>query len=510
MTKTLQEFAQSYSYDGTDFRSKSGRNSGAVISLRDLQGKLYQDCNLELEEIPQAVNDLKNIIILKKKIEEERPSKDYKTAIIESKIFDNFVKIDKSGTSVIYERRNNRLHLLDSVGALSNWDNLIFYLRDKESPLIEKIGVLTKPYLRTTKDPEPSNEACIKYLLSKVELFDVITNKIPEGVKVYPSAIENFGLTSLYYIPFKQEQVTINSLNNYLKSLLLNIKDHEYLCAIFWGIITGHDYPYVVYLRGAGGDGKSSFIDMLGRICGGSIATFQNTNQFSIAAMANNTIIHVSENNNPHLLSDKLIKTLTGGNVVSVEGKGKTPYSDIIRSIIIVDSNHHLKLKGEDYEFRRVRYHEIEAPKVESNELLLKDNFVLKLLESKNEFLNYCRQCFEKHSTRNGAIKTPLDHEDTINSLIDSGQKYVFNKFLQGLLNDKTDPYEFRHSASVSQDEILFHLQNELNKRWDQYTSMRFDTFMRLQHKVEVKGGYYIGFGLKPKPTEKFGLSEED
>jgi hypothetical protein len=39
---------------------------------------------------------------------------------------------------------------------------------------------------------------------------------------------------------------------------------------------------------------------------------------------------------------------------------------------------------------------------------------------------------------------------------------------------------------------------------------MRFDTFMRLQHKIEVKGGYYIGFGLKPKHTKKIGLSKED
>ena len=510
MTNSLFEFSKDYNWDGSHFSKIKGR-PGKLLSDEDISNELFKEKISTIFSILEDIKQLKQIISNRNNLNISKPTKDYKTAVLESGIFNDFVKIDKSGISVVYERRNNRLYPLDSVGALSGWETFIFYLRNAQSPLIEQIAELTRPYVYDPKkNPEPSNESCLKYLLNKVELFEVITEEIPGNVKVYPAIVEGTGLTSLYTIPYTKQDVTIDSLNIYLKQILLNIQNHEYLCAIFWGVITGNDYPYVVYLKGSGGEGKSSFIDMLGQICGGSLAPFLNNNQFSIAAMANSAIIHVSENNNPHLLSDKLIKTLTGGNTVSIEGKGKTPYFDIIRGIIIADSNYHLKLQGEEYEIRRIRYHEILPLQINKEETLLKGQLVEKLLSSKNEFLNYCRQCFEKHSSKGKLIDNPPDHEETIYSLLDMKLKTSFDKFIKSLINDRDDPYEFRHSAECFESELLDPLENVIKGKWDIYTPRNFQNYMRIEHKVDLKGGRFRGFGKKPKATKNIGLSQED
>ena len=346
-------------------------------------------------------------------------------------------------------------------------------------------------------------------LISDIQVLDIcfnvgILNTTVERITVrsdmHPAILEHLNKMCLVTIPFKlQEGVGLQDLHPYLRDFLERVEYHEYLCAILYSHFCGNLLPYVVYLKGNGGDAKTSFISMLGRLTR-SIATFDGSDRFNYFNMYGKSILGLSENESTKLMENKVVKSVTGGNYVPIEGKGRNSFNGQVRGLILVDSNYDLELLGKEYEKRRLRYFRVQ-PLVKSHDFVevLQEYFIDQMLTTSNEFLNYCRQWYEKLQIvgSHGLVQTLPNHEEIFQELIDVVQEHKFGEFYRNFICRK---YIICEGSKCESLEILTEIERRFPR--EPFIIRNFKKYLESNYSIKISGKFFIGIKRYNKELE--------
>jgi hypothetical protein len=495
---TFESLIKKYEFDGTNFIHKLGRDSGSLVK----KFKLYEEFDklgIPEHEWDSALNSLSIECTPK----ESQGNIDYSSSArelyLELGLENNFKLVQTSSNPfpLVYEIIDGVLVLIGHRGEIDG-DVFLSHLKKYGSSLLKIILDKFSGFALSKRVPEPTQLQIMNRFLELVMPFDSdFTHMDVLDNELHPVTVEGCNVTSLVKIPYIRQDVLKTDLNAKLIDLLDHMTNHEYLCAIIWGALNGIHYPYLIYIKGHGGDGKSSFISMLGKLFKNSIATFQEKDKFSNRNMYNKGIINITENTNPYLLSKSIIKSITGGNYVNIEGKGKDGFNGQIMGLMIADSNINLSLLGEDFESRRLRFYEIVRRNIK--ERSGKQKYLEEISSTPNEFLNYCRQCHEKLGTIDGLVKPEPNQEEILLRFADPTIKTKFNKFIEKRYKNTI----FQKDLKIDRGEINLILLESFPR--DEFVIQNFERFLKYTHNVEVEGAYYLGWGIKPVEKSNVG-----
>ena len=410
-------------------------------------------------------------------------------------IFKNFliVKNEVSQSSVVYYRNDTNTTSVCSAAAFDS--------RFAKNILEEfELDVLNDFHSELSRLIDPKDWTRVSIFQS----LDVCLN-IGRDIKTisttfdpHPACVQGIDKFSLTIIPYSQKDITFVALNPYLQDFLRRTEHHTYLCAILWSHFIGNLLPYVIYLRGDGGDGKTSFINMLGKLAR-SYANFDGGDRFNYFNMFGKSIIGLNENESSKLMQNRVVKSISGGNSVQIEGKGKNSYSGQVRGLIIIDSNYDLELLGRQDEKRRLRYFRITVIDKTLNPITIsQDTFIELLGQTPNEFLNYCRVCYEKLNIpgSGGLIQDTPNHDQIFTELTDSLQEHKFAEFYKHNI-EKTHILEGK-CESVN---ILLALEKKFPK--DPYVQRNFKKYLETHYKIKPSGKYFIGLSKFDKELQE-------
>lgn len=495
---------QKFFYDGNNFKQNTGK--AGVKPIVTVDTVLLETCkltNLPYSEVEELLDVIKEKLTVKKQGSISLSTQELIDKVKESGLFKEFYILKPSNESpwILFRKKDRILTRIDSLRSLKPEDFFGYIKGSVDDDLGRNIQKLIAPLIKNDKNPNPSMEECVRYLLKEVLITELIDeeNKIPYTTPVYPAAIEGSGLVAFYDIPFTKQNVKFSDLNEHLQDLLSRIENHKHLCAIIWGSLTGVSLPYLVYLIGTGGDGKSSFINMLIKIVNGSVAIYSGKGDFAGGEMYGKAIIQVSENTNPYLLNDGLIKSITGGNTIRVNSKGKDAFFAQFKSLVIADSNENLEVIGDPSEIRRLRYHKINPPNITEEDIISPDIYTDLLNSTQNEFLNYCNQCFDELKTKYGQISLPANNKDIIEGLRNSSVSPLFEKFIAGFgYNEGAD-------LSCKKDFVFSELIAKLGKTIP-FVEKKFRNYVQFSKGWKIENNKIIGWGEETSSKESGGF----
>lgn len=401
--------------------------------------------------------------------------------VMESGILDNFVVIQSQGASLLhYKSYNGSLEYVDSLPIESKFLAHAFHKFEPEKfrELRIELAPCLRPKLYVTVD-----DAAIAAAILNACHFYTDRSKVEDlGEETIKPLTLNGKGAAYHSIDFKYNPNPI--LNPYLKDFLSRTRNHEHLCAILWLMFNGIKTPYLVYLYGAGGDGKSSFSNMLCKLVRRHSA-FQKDGTHSFFHMFGKALITISENTDTFLLQHKNIKEITGGSIVACEEKNKTAFSAKITGLLLADSNVKPKLVGEEFEFRRMRYFETE-PLPLGVEKISADRFTEELGKNSNDFISYCKQCYDKHG-KNDMVENNDDMYNLTRTLVDSHTTYKYEKTVTAMKIN----FNKEKSLTVKEFYDMYYKANKNNP--DRFYLDNFKTYLRVYHKVTEEGGVFKG-----------------
>lgn len=404
--------------------------------------------------------------------------------------FQNFIRIDNytNNSQVIYYQKETETELVCSAAV---FDSRVL------KPILEKYDpeLLENLHKNMAKLISPKDWTQVSILQSLDVCFNLslMTETIRKGnvsQDPHPAIVQGIDKFSLVIIPYMNLECSFEHLNKPLQDFLERTSHHEHLCAILWSHFIGNLLPYVIYLRGDGGDGKTSFINMLGKLAR-SYANFDGGDRFNYFNMFGKSIIGLNENESSKLMQNRVVKSISGGNLVQVEGKGKNSFSGQIRGLIMIDSNYDLELLGREDEKRRLRYFRVQPiTKDKDFVTIAQDEFVTQLGSTPNEFLNYCRKCYEKLSIQGsgGLIQETPNHLEVFSELTDTVQEHKFAEFYKNYISKQ---YHLEHEGKCESVYIILELQKKFPK--EPYVVRNFKKYLESKYDVKPNGKYFIG-----------------
>lgn len=477
-------------------RRRAGERNSILLHLTENYGVPFRDAD-------DTYKALLNLSELEK--EETLPEQRDK-AIIEMNPFKNFSVLHNTLTNsfiVYYDDGDKKF----PVCPLSEFDKKqVNTILSQESP--EYFNQMTSElqYLINPKDP-------IK--ISVLEVIDFCFNLLKPSSnmkrtkidsEIHPVVVQGCKVPALKTIPFKEQEVTIDSLHPLLKEFLTRVSNHENMCANLWTNLIGVKTPVLIYLKGIGGDGKSQFVKMLGNLCAGMVCNYDWSERFNYFNMFSKALIVMNENKMPNILQHTVLKSITGGDFVQIEAKGKAAFSAEVRGQLIVVANDNLKVFGTPDEARRLRYYEVSPLTISDDSKINPDEYVKIIGSTPNEFLNYLRICYEKHKTETGAVKQPDNHIETLKSLRDPEIQAKYEEVITALTKG---PFTLTPNGSISTIEVI-KVVKKIDKN-NKYAVENFETLARLDHGIVKNLNVYTGIQKKlfivPKHDEKLDLS---
>lgn len=386
----MDKFIKRYKFENGIFYSRLGAWAGSKVP-EDKIIKELMDSGVGFKDVPLALENLQREC--GKRLSSEEASEDLQDRIEEILDRQDFVKNFRYitiGTSSFLYHFNGVVAENIQVGFpfTKDWIEILLKYANEDIVLLKnQLAPLMSPKARQNI----SLEDVAKLVANRMDfsLREDLKETLRDNIK--PVSLSTSEEISLHKVPF--EYVENAKPNSTMMEFLNRVSDHEYLCAITWLLFNGQKSPYVVYLYGTGGEGKSSFLNVIAKHVGTS-AAFSNDGKHSNYHMHGKAMIVLTENTDCFLLQNQSVKQITGNSLVSCEQKNKGAFTASLSGTLYADANKMLKLKGEEAEFRRLRIFRVNKPgKVE---LLDMNTYERKLSEDFNSFLNYCRQCFEK------------------------------------------------------------------------------------------------------------------
>ena len=294
-------------------------------------------------------------------------------------------------------------------------------------------------------------------------------------------------------IDYVKKDVSFSNLSESLQNLLNRIEYHKYLCAIIWSSFSGNQLPYVVYIQGSGGTGKSVFMNFLSEIVSHSVGNY-GTGDFINSSLVGKALILLPENNTVGLMQHRELKSITGGDSVKIEFKGETAYSAHVRGLFIISSNYHLECEGTDDERRRLRYFQV--TKDPNMRQISAQAVVKEFSSSKNEFLNYCRQCFDELEIKGsfGLINEAPNHSEIFGNMVSAEREKLFNRFFNSYVLKN---YDLVPDCKCPSEDIMEQFRKLPDIRENKTLPRKFKVWLSNNYKVEDQGAFLKGLKLK-------------
>jgi phage/plasmid-associated DNA primase len=238
----------------------------------------------------------------------------------------------------------------------------------------------------------------------------------------------------------------------------------------------------MLWLRGAGNDGKSSvqkaIEQTIGRNYCYSMKPGDELQQWFQKNVFGKVLVNYADCRNQFLVTNDNIKQLTGGDTTSIEGKGENSFTGKIYSKLLVTSNFHPKINPEN-QAQMTRLIKLE---VASQEDTKKDSkFEVRLQAEFYAFLYKCRDAFEaliapgydklllpeklvERMKIDCASYTYLNVQDFVQDHIEFGMEFFCNPAdlnrvsKDYFLNDKNISMEqYKHHASELEAKLQMH-----------------------------------------------------
>ena len=479
---TFDKILKKFKYDGENFLQNAGRYAGTIVDLRVIRSELvllgYEGSGLDI-----ALEELKVRCRKKSEIETdgEREEVEGRLRDIIQTInpFQHFRIIQSSKFLVVWEK-NSVIEILGPIESL-NTDELESLLGKYEPEMLQRlksaIGPVLNPKTPYLMTVQSILGACLALLDPMLTLPRVLTH----DEDIHPTVVEGCEVPSLRKIPFSRKDVSLTDLNPLLQEFFGRVDNHKHMCAVIWGQLTGRQWPYICYLYGKQGrEGKTSFISMLGDLTK-SYATLTDDSRFSLQPLYGKSIIMVPENDRSRFVSMKSIKAITGGNLLSIEEKGKNPFSGRIRGTIFVDANVPLKISGKSFETERLFFLTVKPNITAKDERLSPASYISELSSTPNEFLNYCRQACEGLLTPGGMLKEPENHSTIMANLSDYEQDYAYENLLLKLC--KSMKLQLQPGLITHKAEFLSRARSSSENKKDFYS----ESFIHFLEKKGIK-----------------------
>jgi len=447
--------------------------------------------NINLAEITEE-----ELLKLKREAEEKKRKKERKKEEVEvdyeqlkldviKKInpFKDFYRLHNksTGSIIIYYRKDNTSIPVSDIASFDKKTVVTFlYAHDKTllGDLEDSLVSLINPKDSTKVSIYDVIECCLN-VCSPLRFMD---EKISKG-EPHPAVIQGLNIPALHYIAYTPQESNLGLLNPLLREFLLRVSNYENMCANIWTNFIGIKTPALIYLKGSGGDGKSIFVKMLAALAG-SYCNYDWSERFNYFNMFGKSIIIMNENKMPNVLQHSVLKAITGGDYTQIEGKGKNAFSAEVRGQLIMASNDQINVMGTPDEARRLRYYTVETPNISEEDILNPDEYLLQINSTPNEFLNYCRICYDKFKTSGGIVKVPVDHVETLKSLRDPEVQIFFDKVMYELLLQ----YEVSEGSEIDASEIIPKVLSSKNK----YALQNFEALAKLDYNIVRKGNKYL------------------
>ena len=318
----------------------------------------------------------------------------------------------------------------------------------------------------------------------------------------YPLLLEGDNRPAFGYLKYKRNDNPI--LNPYMLEFLGRMHNHEYFCGYLFCTFLGIEIQQLLYLFGAGMNGKSSFTKLLASKTR-SVAAFSEESKHHLTVLEKAAFIIISENESGHLLLKPIIKKITGKDLLTFDYKFKSIYSGRAPGTIIVDSNSKPYVLGEKSETRRLRLFEIQP--TENKEAIDATLYEQLLGENFNDFINYCRLCYEKLKQKDGIlIKDPPDLDKQIETLIDRDAEAHYNTMLAHLKTARWN-IDIGEELSIGESDfrqcVLSACRMLNGKFQDQFFSKNFLKYLSLRRDIKEKDGVLYGIGRYDRTKDK-------
>lgn len=222
------------------------------------------------------------------------------------------------------------------------------------------------------------------------------------------------------------------------------------------------DLSQYAYLYGEGRDGKSTFIQCLKEVLGpgfrGTSAPVGDGIRFWAKSIFGKRLVAFSDFSETKFLRSGVIKKITGGDVVDVEGKGEESYQGEFRTKLLFASNTEPNLSAQKCDMRRVIYCELQPFDGPDDH-----QFFQKFLSEAPHWLSKCRALYMEKYPERGVLDVPeassLSASDHIRDdfdgiirkhlVIERGAKLLSSDFITRL-NGSERPY-YTQSAVLGQ-----------------------------------------------------------
>lgn len=282
--------------------------------------------------------------------------------------------------------------------------------------------------------------------------------------------------------------------------LTVRIEAHQALAFRLWVASLFIEKSYMqnyVWMYGPGGNGKgaiSRFLQtLLGDNCHYVSHVPREPNQFWIAQFLNKRLAVFADCENYNLPASGIFKTLTGGDPVSIEKKGKDPYTTKIRCKYLITSNQLPNLSSETADMRRVIFVRLEGQGEWDPE------FEAKLLAEAPGFLYDCLQLYSEHCPRHEPIVAPNDDLKDWVADLEQNFSIVFDEWLALDDNAAVTPQDFERVVQTAWPRKRGP-QREFRRWLERTHNIRSQAH---RHADRVYRGYK-GVRLKKKPTGDF------
>lgn len=183
-----------------------------------------------------------------------------------------------------------------------------------------------------------------------------------------------------------------------------------------------------LWLHGEGGDGKSTLVRFLARLLGDgyrSRVVPQPGDRFWTAGVVGASLVAFNDTNNYGFPASGLFKSLTGGDAVQVEEKGKPLKNVTISAKFIFTSNEKPKLSSERADRRRAIYIEVAALPDDQRDW----NIDKVLWNDRANIISQCVSLYQRMKSTGGQINCDLSKLDDLISDNEMEFEAVFEKW---------------------------------------------------------------------------------
>lgn len=185
-------------------------------------------------------------------------------------------------------------------------------------------------------------------------------------------------------------------------------------------------YPY---LQGDGNDGKSAFIFCLENLFGQAFLSTQppqgGGQRFWTKSLLGKRLVAFADVSMSAFPSDPVFKMLTGGDAVTIEGKGEDSYSGRLKPKFLFSSNEPADLSPQACDLRRVIYCPME-PFVGEDD----PNYKYKLLAEAPHWFSKCRTVYLADAPHKGIIPVDEDMKEEASHKTADEYEYLIEKHL--------------------------------------------------------------------------------